>query len=118
MIPASLTFFTIDTKVSLGRSHRKNFLLFDSFKGLPPVEANSIDSQSLHVASGSRGLGAWIGLTASELGDLVSEILSPSDKFQIAEGYYDDVLADYPPSKLSIAHIYYDLCSSAKLMLH
>lgn len=118
MLATGLTFYNDRYSRKSGAIASKNLLLFDSFKGLPPVEANSIDSQSLHVGNGSWGPGTCQGLTASELGDLVREILSPTDKFQVIEGYYDDVLADYPPSKLSMVHIDCDLYSSTKSVLH
>ena len=118
MLATGLTFYNDLYSRKSGAIASKNLILFDSFKGLPTVEANSIDSQSLHVENGSWGPGTCQGVTASELGDLVREILSPSDKFQIVEGFYDDVLADYPPCKLSMVHIDCDLYSSAKSVLH
>ena len=87
----------------------KNLLLFDSFQGLPSVESDPVDSQSLHVTSGSWGPGTCSGLSAEQLGELVKQILSPSDQFQIVEGWFDEVLVDYPATKLSMVHIDCDL---------
>jgi O-methyltransferase len=101
-----------------GNIDPKKLLLFDSFVGLPEVHAESIDATSTHVKNGSWGPGTCRGLTPNQLEELVRSILSPQDKFQVVEGWYDEVLATFPMPRLSMVHIDCDLYSSTSTVLH
>ena len=117
ILATGLAFNNARYKKKSGGIASKNLLLFDSFEGLPSVADHPVDSQSLHFTSGSWGPGTCSGLSAGQLGELVKQILSPSDQFQIVEGWFDEVLVDYPARKLSMVHIDCDLYSSAKTVL-
>jgi hypothetical protein len=82
----------------------KQLLLFDTFKGLPPLES-TVDYLSPHVQSGLWGPHTNLGLDRESLRKLCERHLSP-ERVQIQEGLLRDTIKSLPPqTKLAFAHI-------------
>jgi hypothetical protein len=95
---------------------QRSLYLFDSFQGFPQTN-NAIDAASPHVATKVWGPGVARGLTAEELHDACSAILSP-DRVKVTAGWYNETLPGFSSDlRFALVSIDCDLYESTASVL-
>ena len=90
----------------------RDLYLFDSFKGLPPVQQNYVDKNSPHVSSQVWGEGVCKGITPEALLNRCAKYL-PKERIHIFDGWFATTLPQLAGEKFGVVHIDCDLYKSA-----
>src|SRR5262245_4940877 len=94
----------------------RSLYLFDSFQGFPQT-SNPVDASSPHVSTNVWGPGVARGLTAEELHEACSVILSP-DRVKVTPGWFNETLPGFSSDlRFALVSIDCDLYESTASVL-